>query len=64
MEEMTSQLRNRMWDSDAEYHAYTFLKKILNTDSYELFPHVVLRDVFKDLDIAIRDLHVDFLVVT
>lgn len=57
-------IQNAIWDSKAEYYAYRFLKQHLNSEFYEIHPHIVLRDIFKDLDEEIKNQHIDLLITT
>lgn len=55
---------NWIWDSKAEYYTYRFLKQHLNSESYEIYPHIVLRDIFDELDEEFKHLHIDLLITT
>ncbi|MGN0307115.1 MAG: DUF2726 domain-containing protein [Lachnospiraceae bacterium] len=62
MGERKIQLKKRVWDSNEELYTYNFLKSLINEEAYKLFPHIVLRDIFDNLEVPTRDYHIDFLI--
>lgn len=52
-----------LWDSNAETISYEILKKLINTDDYNISPHTSLKDIFSAEQKELwSDYHVDFLI--
>lgn len=37
-----------LWDSEAEQEVFRYLQKIINTERFQIFPHMPISEVFKE----------------
>lgn len=53
----------RIWDSNVEQMGLEILKELINTEHYEIHPHVLLKDIFfSKSKQPWSDFHVDFII--